>query len=119
MVDVAAPDRAGDRTSAGAPVGRSLRSWLRQRVNARRVSWAIVDLLVPTFVFLGRVGPWMLNARNAPQMMTNDWVTYIVAPNYLRSAPVLSLPIGRVPDYIAPVGSSLGLSDAVPVLTPI
>ena len=52
-------------------------------------------------------------------MLRYDWVTYISAPNFLRAAPILTFPIGRTPDYMAPVGSSLGLADASPYMVPV
>ena len=52
-------------------------------------------------------------------MMVGDWSTYILAPNFLRHAPVLSFPLGSVPHYLSPVGSSLGNSDAAPYLLPV
>jgi hypothetical protein len=89
--------------------------------TTRRAAWAwrAVDVAVPAAIACVRIGAWTLDPRAAPRMLSNDYVTYIVAPNYLRSAPVLSIPIGRVPGYLAPVGSSLGLSDASPILTPV
>ena len=61
----------------------------------------------------------MLNPFAAPRMLRYDWVTYISAPNFLRSAPLLTFPLGRTPDYMAPVGSSLGLADASPYMLPV
>ena len=74
---------------------------------------------MPTAIYCWRVGAWTLNPLAAPRMLFSDYVTYVVAPSYLRTAPVLSIPIGRLPGYIAPVGSSLGLSDASPILMPV
>src|SRR5262245_26056977 len=84
----------------------------------RLVRWAI-DLLIPFTVFAMRVGAWTLNPLAAPRLATLDWATYITAPNYLRIAPLFTFPIGETPGYMAPVGSSLGLADATPVLTPV
>ena len=74
---------------------------------------------MPFVVFAVRVGTWTLNPLAAPRMLRYDWVTYISAPNFLRSAPLITFPIGRTPDYMAPVGSSLGLADASPYMMPL
>ena len=52
-------------------------------------------------------------------MVGDDWTTYVVAPNYLRVAPLLTFPLGRVPGYIAPSGTTLAMTDSLPVLTPV
>ena len=107
----------GDLT-AGQPTG--IPSESGGRVRGRRwIIFAGIDLLVPFAVFAARVGTWTLNPFAAPRMLRYDWVTYISAPNFLRSAPLLTFPLGRTPDYMAPVGSSLGLADASPFMLPL
>ena len=101
----------GDETTASGSAAAGPRR--------RRIIAFGVNLVVPFLVFAARIGTWTLNPLNAPRMLTYDWVTYITAPNYLRTAPLLTFPIGRTPGYMAPVGSSLGLADSTPVLTPL
>jgi hypothetical protein len=60
-----------------------------------------------------------LNPLAAPRMLVGDWVTYIVSANYLRSADTLTMPLGRLPGYLAPSGTMLGQTDSVPILTPL
>ena len=48
-----------------------------------------------------------------------DWSTYIAAPNFVRDGPWLSFPIGRIPGYMAPVGTWLGQVDSFPILYPL
>jgi hypothetical protein len=61
-----------------------------------------------------------LDPTAAPRMMVGgDWTTYLVSPNFLRSADPLTWPIGRIPDYVAPEGTMLGQTDTVPILTPL
>lgn len=106
-----------DRLAVAKRVARPSSS---TRTSARRrVLMVVIDLVVPTTVFAMRVGVWTLNPWAAPRMLSFDWVTYITAPNALRTAPIWTFPLGRTPAYIAPVGSSLGLSDASPYMLPV
>jgi hypothetical protein len=80
----------------------------------------ILRLLVPFGLFGAKLDFGLLNPLSAARMMsTIDWTTYIVSPNYLRSAPLLSLPIGQIPKYVAPVGTALAHTDTVPLITPL
>ena len=93
-------------------------------MTARRIGWLTIDALVAGVVFAARVGRWTLNPLNAPRLIVEqdpivDWATYIVGPNYLRTAPTLSFPLGSVPDHIAPTGTSLAATDSSPLLTPL
>lgn len=93
-------------------------------MTARRIGWLTIDALVAGVVFAARVGRWTLNPLNAPRLIVEqdpivDWATYIVGPNYLRTAPILSFPLGSVPDHIAPTGTSLAATDSSPLLTPL
>jgi hypothetical protein len=110
-----APTDAPPSESDGSPDEVTSIGRRRQR---RVLRWG-VDLLIPFAVFAVRVGTWTLNPLAAPRLANLDWATYITAPNYLRIAPLFSFPIGETPGYMAPVGSSLGLADATPVLTPV
>lgn len=80
---------------------------------------AAIDVAVPVAVYLVRIGRWPLDLLNAPRLLSLDWTTYIAAPNFLRTAPILTMPIGEIPDYLAPAGASLGLADASPMLMPL
>jgi hypothetical protein len=60
-----------------------------------------------------------LDVFAAPRFLRGDWTTYIVSSNYLRTSPLFTLPIAKVPDYIAPVGTNLAMTDSLPVISPI
>ncbi len=92
-----------------------------ETVGRSRVRWALLaaDLLVPFAVFARQIGVWTLRPLAATEMMRGDWTTYIAAPNFLRTAPLLTFPLGRVPGYISPPGISLAMADANPLLTPL
>ena len=85
----------------------------------RRAALVAADLVVPFLIFARQIGVWTLRPTAAAEMMRADWTTYILAPNFLRTAPLLTFPIGRVPAYISPPGISLAMADANPLLTPV
>ena len=94
------------------------RAW-HGRVTPSVVSRWLADLGVPLAVFWWQIGVWTLRVHAAPRMMRLDWTTYIIAPNYLRSAPLFTMPLAGIPGYISPPGASLGITDANPLLTPL
>lgn len=98
--------------------GEPDRSNAEQR-RRRLIVGACASVVVPFTVFATRVGLWTLNPLAAPRMISEDWATYIAAPNFLRTAPLLTFPLGQTPDYIAPVGSSLAMADATPIMMPV
>lgn len=95
------------------PESSPSRSCLRQlAVPALRV-------LVAGAIFFRSYEWTYLVPTSAPRMVMGDWTTYIVAANYLRSTGWLTFPLGTLPDYVAPIGTSLGQTDALPVLLPL
>lgn len=90
---------------------------MRRGQGAARL--VVADLVVPFVIFARQIGVWTLTPSAAPEMMRADWTTYILAPNFLRTAPLLTFPIGRVPGYVSPPGISLAMADANPLLTPV
>jgi hypothetical protein len=93
---------------------------VRQIVHACQVATRRIFLSVPMLVvFQWRVGLSTVNPYAAPSMLVGDWTTYIVGPNYLRSAHLLTFPLGAAPGYLHPVGSSLANSDSAPLLLPV
>ena len=110
-----------DHLPTDQPHGRmtSLMTRLLAQRPHLRPKW-ILRLLVPFGLFGGVLDFRVLNPLSAARMMTTiDWTTYIVSPNYLRGGPLLSLPIGQIPKYVAPVGTALAHTDTVPLLTPL
>ena len=83
----------------------------------------LVRLVVRTSVAIALFGYYhqfsYLRMSNAARMLVgDDWTTYIVSPNYLRNARVVSFPLAEVPHYIAPLGTNLAHTDSIPVLMP-
>jgi len=72
------------------------------------------DLAVPFVVFALQIGAWTLDPTTATRLLRGDHATYMIAANYLRTAPLVSWPLGELPGYVAPGGASLGLADAQP-----
>jgi hypothetical protein len=105
------PPDEGPCEAEGIDSGRA--SMLELVVRATAV------VVAPFLAFWWRVGLWTLNPLAAPRMIVYDYSTYISGPNFLRTAPLFSIPIGSTPDHIAPVGASLGLTDSTPLLTPL
>jgi hypothetical protein len=103
-----------------APSARRISGRVRGWVTARHVVQASLRVFIPVVLF-GRFHRFRyLDPRRAAEMMVfDDWTTYVVGPNYLRTAPNLSFPLGRIPDYLAPAGSSIGKVDSLPILTPV
>jgi hypothetical protein len=99
-----------------APLRRLFRRVTGHRPHPK---W-FLRLLVPFGLFGSVLDFRVLNPLSAARMMSSiDWTTYIVSPNYLRSSPLLSMPIGQIPKYVAPIGTALAHTDTVPLLTPI
>lgn len=98
-------------------------------VAPRTAGWGRVRHLLPRIVLrlglpvalFGHFYSFLyLNPLNAPRMLVgDDWTTYIVSPNFLRTAPLLSIPIAKVPGYIAPGGTTLARTDSIPALAPV
>lgn len=61
----------------------------------------------------------LLDVTRVYPLLRGDWTTYIAGENFVRTAPWLSFPIGRIPDYLAPAGTYLAQADAWPVLYPV
>jgi hypothetical protein len=102
----------------GLSVGpRSLSSSSLLR-RAAAVRWA-VRATVAFVIFAAYHGLAYLDIFAAPRFLQGDWTTYVVSSNYLRTSPVLTVPIATVPGYIAPVGTNLGMTDALPVISPL
>jgi hypothetical protein len=83
--------------------------------------WRLAGRLgVPLAIFARYYDLAYLNVANAPRMLVgDDWTTYLVSPNYLRSSSVFAFPIGELTHYLSPVGTSLAQTDSLPILTPI
>ena len=75
------------------------------------------------FIPVGLFGWFMdfrlLDITRVFPLLVGDWATYIAAPNFVRDGPWLSFPIGRIPGYMAPVGTWLGQVDSFPILYPL
>lgn len=93
-------------------LGRTSTAWLGA------VARAIPIVTIPSCAFAWRIGVWALNPLAASRMITGDYATYISSPNFLRTAPILTIPLASTPDHMAPTGSSLGLTDSTPILFP-
>jgi hypothetical protein len=109
VMDVAAPDvtepPATDRRSRGR---------LSPERIVRYLGW-----FVPVGLFGYFFGFALLNITRVFPLLRGDWASYIAAPNFVRDGPWLSFPIGRIPGYMAPVGTWLGQVDAMPALYPV
>ncbi len=110
--DGGADPAPGDGTS----VAHRLRHWW----TARHAVQLAVRLVVPTLLF-GRYHrfTYLNPVKVARLLVGDDWTTYLVSPNFLRGAPLLSLPLAKVPGYLAPAGTSLAKTDSVPALMPL
>lgn len=84
---------------------------------ARAVYW--LGWLAPVALAGHYVDFRTLDVRRGHDLLMGDWTTYIAAPNFLRGAPIWTFPVGEIPNYLAPIGTSLGQTDSFPVLTPL
>lgn len=85
------------------------------RVTVAR--WAAALLPVALFGYFYEYA--LLDVTRAYPLLRGDWSTYVAAENFVRTAPWLSFPIGRLPDYLAPAGTHLAQTDAWPALYPV
>jgi hypothetical protein len=98
-----------DRTADGPSRRR-----LRPEVLVRWLGW-----LIPVVFFGWFLDFRLLDITRAFPLLIGDWATYIAAPNFVRDGPWLSFPLGRLPGYMAPVGTWLGQIDSWPILYPL
>ena len=106
------PDAAAPVVVGSAEVQSERR--LRPAVVVRWFGW-----LIPIGLFGWYLGFGLLDITKVFPLLVGDWSTYIAAPNFVRDGPLLSFPIGRIPGYMAPVGTWLGQIDAWPILYPL
>jgi hypothetical protein len=102
-----------------APVGTEATpgprlQWLSADVAVRWLGW-----LIPVGLFGWFLDFRLLDITRVFPLLRGDWATYIAAPNFVRDGPWLSFPIGRIPGYMAPVGTWLGQVDSFPILYPL
>ena len=83
-------------------------------VLVRWIGWLLPVALFAYFFDLA-----MLDFTRVFPLMRGDWALYIAAPSFVRDSPWLSFPIGRLPGYMAPVGTWLGQTDSFPILYPV
>jgi hypothetical protein len=88
--------------------------WLSADVAVRWLGW-----LIPLGLFGWFLDFRLLDITRVFPLLVGDWSTYIAAPNFVRDGPWLSFPIGRIPGYMAPVGTWLGQIDSWPILYPL
>lgn len=112
MADPAAPDTP-ERPDPAAPEGRATPQ-ATATVAVRWLGW-----LLPVALFAWYFEWRLLDIGRVFPLMRGDWSMFIAAPNFVRDGPWFSIPIGEVPGYLAPVGTSLGQTDAMPVLYPV
>src|SRR4051812_41844716 len=100
--------RGGDQGRDGGPTRRL----------AAAVRW-VARATVAFVIFAWYHGVAYLDILAAPRFLHGDWTTYIVSSNYLRTSPLLTMPIAKLPGYIAPVGTHLATTDSLPVISPL
>lgn len=102
-----------------SPTGGEAGIGAGRRRDLRAVLQPCLRIVLPTLIFGWYHSFQYLNPLSAPRMMFgDDWTTYIVSPNFLRSSPLFTFPIGEVQHYIAPIGTNLAHTDSFPVLVP-
>ncbi len=124
LVDRLAQDPLGDTAGAQSDartdaVDDELGRPARVRTVLAWLAHVVPMIAIPFVAFAWRIGLWTLNPLAAPRMAVWDYATYISGPNFLRTAPIFSIPFGSTPDHMAPVGSNLGITDSTPLLTPL
>jgi hypothetical protein len=102
-----------------APVGAEStevpsEQWLSAERAVRWLGW-----LIPVALFGWFLDFRLLDITRVFPLLRGDWATYIAAPNFVRDGPWLSFPIGKIPGYMAPVGTWLGQVDSFPFLYPL
>ena len=105
-----------DQPEADAPGSHDGAS-VQRRTAERVVRW--LGWLIPLTFFGWYLDFRMLDITRAFPLLRGDYATYIAAPNFVRHSPWLSFPIGRIPGYMAPVGTWLGQVDSFPILYPL
>jgi hypothetical protein len=105
--------------SEAAPVGaESTPAQSEQRLSAVvAVRW--LGWLIPVAFFGWFLDFRLLDIMRVFPLLRGDWAQYIAAPTFVRDGPWLSFPIGRIPGFMAPVGTWLGQTDSWPILYPL
>jgi len=85
---------------------------------AAAVRWS-ARAIVAFVIFAWYHGVQYLDIFAAPRFLRGDWTTYVVSSNYLRTSPVLTVPLAEVPGYIAPRGTDLAMTDSLPSISPL
>jgi hypothetical protein len=88
--------------------------WFAADVAVRWLGW-----LVPVALFGWLFHFRLLDITRVFPLLRGDWAMFIAAPNFVRDGPWLTFPIGRIPGFMAPVGTWLGQTDSWPILYPL
>lgn len=114
--DAAPRPEAGDQAPPAHPDARPP-AGSRRAATVTVVRWG--GWLLPLALYAWFYDLRWLDITRAFPLLRGDWALYIAAPNFVRDAPWLSFPIGRLPEYMAPVGTWLGQTDSWPALYPV
>lgn len=76
---------------------------------------AVVGAIVGTVFFAWIAGPQVLDPRSIDWVMKGDWVPHYFGWHYFRVEP-WHWPPGAIHGYYAPLGSSVGLTDSIPLV---
>jgi hypothetical protein len=83
--------------------------------DTRRSLAGVVVAALGGALWFGSFGWPMVPPGSIDALMTGDWSQHITGFAFFRSSP-WQWPVGRLPNFVAPVGTTIGFTDSIPLV---